>query len=331
MLGHQMDEPVDNPLPIEDLSPGDARLVADNVTIASRVNIRKTGVAFNLDGQLDGQNGADTNPYRAGMGITTVNGKNVRGGVTTDAITSDIANGAGSAFYAPFYVNSTFDDKGSMTFYTGYLTVSEVGAGGVYGEGMTFYGSVTSQRTAALTSGIEVQNIITAGKPARGTAGNFIVTENNALAAYSAANFGASSAWLSTGSRIVDAVSNGSQPVGVGYHARGDMLVCFRATATSSGRQLLQAFVGTGANPLFNLGIGGVFQWGAGGASPVDTDMFRLSPGTLKTGGMFIAGGGIGVGNSAAATTPGAVVKKIQVFDATGASIGFLPVYSSIT
>jgi hypothetical protein len=45
--------------------------------------------------------------------------------------------------------------------------------------------------------------------------------------------------------------------------------------------------------------------------------------------GRFVAG--IGVGNSAAATTPGSVVKKIQVFDATGTSLGYIAVYSAIT
>jgi hypothetical protein len=37
------------------------------------------------------------------------------------------------------------------------------------------------------------------------------------------------------------------------------------------------------------------------------------------------------VGNSAAATTPGSVVKKIQVFDEHGVSLGYLPVYNGIT
>lgn len=41
--------------------------------------------------------------------------------------------------------------------------------------------------------------------------------------------------------------------------------------------------------------------------------------------------GSLGVGNSASATTPGTVVKKIEVFDASGTSLGFLPVYDSIT
>ena len=47
--------------------------------------------------------------------------------------------------------------------------------------------------------------------------------------------------------------------------------------------------------------------------------------------GKVLAVGGIGVGNALAATTPGSVVKKIEVFDATGASIGYIPVYNTIT
>ena len=40
---------------------------------------------------------------------------------------------------------------------------------------------------------------------------------------------------------------------------------------------------------------------------------------------------GIGVGNSAAATTPGSVVRKIEIFNASGTSLGFIPVYDTIT
>lgn len=55
--------------------------------------------------------------------------------------------------------------------------------------------------------------------------------------------------------------------------------------------------------------------------------------GTVTTlrGQKLIARGGLGVGNSAAATTPGSVVKKMEVFSETGASLGFVPIYSSIT
>lgn len=53
--------------------------------------------------------------------------------------------------------------------------------------------------------------------------------------------------------------------------------------------------------------------------------------GTVTVGGKLITTTGLGVGNAAAATTPGSCVKKIEVFDGAGASLGYLPVYSSIT
>ena len=64
----------------------------------------------------------------------------------------------------------------------------------------------------------------------------------------------------------------------------------------------------------------------------IDTPM----DGAAWTGGAGFAGslqigGALGVGNSVAATTPGSVVKKIEVFNQVGVSLGFVPVYSTIT
>jgi parallel beta-helix repeat protein len=53
--------------------------------------------------------------------------------------------------------------------------------------------------------------------------------------------------------------------------------------------------------------------------------------GQIKADGKVIAVGGIGVGNSASAKQLGAVVRKVEVFSANGASIGWIPVYNSIT
>lgn len=39
----------------------------------------------------------------------------------------------------------------------------------------------------------------------------------------------------------------------------------------------------------------------------------------------------LGVGNAVAATTPGSVVKKLEFFDQSGVSIGFAPIYNTIT
>lgn len=54
-------------------------------------------------------------------------------------------------------------------------------------------------------------------------------------------------------------------------------------------------------------------------------------PTTIAVTGKILGTAGLGVGNSAAATTLGTVVKKIEVFDASGVSLGFIPVYDAIT
>lgn len=44
-----------------------------------------------------------------------------------------------------------------------------------------------------------------------------------------------------------------------------------------------------------------------------------------------LATAGLGVGNSAAGSTLGTVTKKMEVFDASGVSLGFVPIYDAIT
>jgi hypothetical protein len=51
----------------------------------------------------------------------------------------------------------------------------------------------------------------------------------------------------------------------------------------------------------------------------------------VKSNDKVIANLGLGVGNSVSATTLGSVAKKMEVFDVNGTSIGFVPIYSSIT
>ncbi|MDQ0365287.1 right-handed parallel beta-helix repeat-containing protein [Catenuloplanes indicus] len=51
--------------------------------------------------------------------------------------------------------------------------------------------------------------------------------------------------------------------------------------------------------------------------------------GTLKAVGKVLATEGLGVGNYVAATSVGAIVRKMQVFSATGEPIGWIPIYNS--
>ncbi|MEU8658730.1 right-handed parallel beta-helix repeat-containing protein [Actinoplanes philippinensis] len=58
--------------------------------------------------------------------------------------------------------------------------------------------------------------------------------------------------------------------------------------------------------------------------------LYRSAAGEFTVGGRLLATKGLGVGNAVAAATPGKVVSKIEVFSASGASLGFVPVYQSI-
>ncbi len=61
------------------------------------------------------------------------------------------------------------------------------------------------------------------------------------------------------------------------------------------------------------------------------TNIVLTSAGAFKANHKVLATDGIGVGNSAAASSPGTVVKKMQVFDASGNSLGYVPIYDAIT
>lgn len=47
--------------------------------------------------------------------------------------------------------------------------------------------------------------------------------------------------------------------------------------------------------------------------------------------GKFVARDGLGAGNTVAATTLGSVTRSMEVFDRDGNSLGFVPIYDSIT
>lgn len=80
---------------------------------------------------------------------------------------------------------------------------------------------------------------------------------------------------------------------------------------------------------LYYSGVGP--KWWVG-TTAEDIGIARQSGPLLKvTGGKLTATAGIGVGNSASATVLGSVAKKIQVFDADGSPLGYVPVYDAIT
>jgi hypothetical protein len=110
-----------------------------------------------------------------------------------------------------------------------------------------------------------------------------------------------------------------------------DMANCF----DFGGRTILPP--GTVALPSWAI-LGddhtGVAQVGGGDTiSLICGGTERLRAGTVDTEafGKLLARDGIGVGNSASATSLGSVTDKMQVYDDDGNSLGYLPIYDAIT
>ncbi len=144
-----------------------------------------------------------------------------------------------------------------------------------------------------------------------------------------------------------DAISQ----AGAAYRASGDgdvgtdwQWVSFirKVSAVGSNPGALRAFVGgSNAAPLqYYAPV--MFRLPTADYSVEEAHAFRMHlgswPDTVPAGAVstmrgqkLIAWGGLGVGNSAAGSTPGTVVKKIQVFDETGTSLGYVAVYDAIT
>jgi hypothetical protein len=69
-----------------------------------------------------------------------------------------------------------------------------------------------------------------------------------------------------------------------------------------------------------------------GNGTLADTNLYRSGTSILKTDGKLITATGLGVGNAASATVAvGVLANKMEVFDASGASLGFVPIYATIT
>lgn len=65
--------------------------------------------------------------------------------------------------------------------------------------------------------------------------------------------------------------------------------------------------------------------------APTQSGNVIVAPDKTSVSGVVLDGGRLGVGNSATGSTLGTVVKKVEIFNASGTSLGFVPVYNSIT
>jgi hypothetical protein len=135
----------------------------------------------------------------------------------------------------------------------------------------------------------------------------------------------------------VSGVASGSHSVKLGatdatayfgvQDSAGNLIHRVFANGDVSVRRTSESFDRFSINGNTNAGR---LNWGSGGGA-TDTSLERAGTGVLKATGKLTATAGIGAGNSAPATTLGTVTKKLEVFDATGNSLGFVPIYDAIT
>jgi hypothetical protein len=113
------------------------------------------------------------------------------------------------------------------------------------------------------------------------------------------------------------------------------------ATAAACMVQGCQLFLRNGdvriRNPWANSVLLGNLMLTAQNLSAVTLTAPTQSGNTILAGdkssvsGVVLDAGKLGVGNSATGSTLGTVVKKVEIFNAAGTSLGFVPVYNTIT
>ena len=106
-----------------------------------------------------------------------------------------------------------------------------------------------------------------------------------------------------------------------------DTLRVGNGTASSFRAGLYIAGTASG-NDAFSMLDGAAFNFSTADAN---ARMKRTAANVINATGKLTATSGLGVGNSAAATTLGSVAKKMEIFDASGNSLGFIAIYDAIT
>jgi hypothetical protein len=128
-----------------------------------------------------------------------------------------------------------------------------------------------------------------------------------------------SGCYMGGGANIVNLVDLGANSVSEFSFISNRFFNCTGAAILNGGGTNSGAFI---ENEIHDV-IGGLIA-AIGG-------FIKQAAGAIALPGKLLTTAGLGVGNSAAGSTPGTCVRKIEVFDAAGASLGYIPVYDSIT
>ncbi|GGO32280.1 right-handed parallel beta-helix repeat-containing protein [Micromonospora parathelypteridis] len=209
-------------------------------------------------------------------------------------------------------------------------TITECGQAGIYVQQVTNLVVADNTVTSSQLLGIEIDGSARGGDlPRSGQAVGVSITGNSVTNCNGHINVMATRDVTVVGNKVANLNANRAVSC-VAIHQGATKAVVVGNHVRQAHASFPAVFVDTASTDV-------TLAWNAVEAAvpyqaPADTVIIRRSgAGQIRTEGKLIAVGGLGVGNSVAATTPGSVVRKIEVFSSTGQSLGWVPVYNSIT
>ena len=277
---------------------------------------------------------------KTGVSATTMGGGRLIAGLLSASdrqgyISVSASNAAGFATTPALYIPGQASGAAASNVLVGGTT-DITGSGGLKVFGTTASTSTTSG-ALQVAGGVGIAGKLYTGSDAT-VGGNLTVSGTTDVTAQVIAS---GSVQFSGGVSVTKALN-------IGYNAT---VLKAGSDAVAAGSFYSLDNVGAGAarrNWLWQLGASNTADfWNFDGSSWTKQVQFGATTTTFSGTGTHTFGSGgntvtmaagniratgnLGVGNSAAATTLGSVAKKIEVFDAAGSSLGFVPVYDSIT
>ncbi|MDP9797175.1 parallel beta-helix repeat protein [Catenuloplanes nepalensis] len=267
------------------------------------------------------------------LGIAT-NGRDVRitdNHVAMDWLTSDEAAAWGGVWRSDskYYDGINVWAGADRTVISGN-TITECGQAGIYVQQVTNLVVADNTVTGSQLRGIEIDGDARGGNlPRSGFASGISITGNTVTNCVGHLNILAARDVTIVGNRVENPNA-----------ARDKSCLSIQHGSTkviATGNHMRQAHPTFPAVHVDSASADVTLAWNAVEAAvpyqaPADTVIIRRGgAGQIRAEGKVIAVGGIGVGNSATASTPGTVVRKMEVFSSTGVSLGFVPIYNSIS
>jgi parallel beta-helix repeat protein len=222
-------------------------------------------------------------------------------------------------------------------------TITECGQSGVYVQAVSNIVVADNTVTGCQLRGIEIDGLGNPGKSVHGRAVGVSITGNVVVNCLGQINLIATTDATVVGNRVANGnAANESSGIAVNLKCSKVVVSGNHVRQANPNKPALfvkdndpkiddKTLIATDVTLAWNTVEAAIPYW-----APADTVvMHRSGPamitaqGSLKTSGKVIAGGGLGVGNSVAASSVGSVVRKMEVFSSTGQSLGWIPIYNS--